>query len=54
MCRRLRAEGSSSVRAVRENCHQAPSIRERRPWFSMADLSFWLIALTSAAVVSGS
>ena len=52
--RRLTAEGSSEVRAVRENCHQAPSIRARRPWLSIAFRSFSLTLLISAAVVAGS
>ena len=37
------ADGSSSVRAVRDSCHQSPSRRLTRPSASMAFRSFWLI-----------
>jgi hypothetical protein len=51
---RLTADGSSSLRAVTENCHHRPSIRERPPTSSIALRSFWLIAFTSAGRVASS
>ena len=48
------ADGSSSVLAVRESCHQSPSRRLIRPSVSIAFRSVWLIWRTIAGVVSGS
>src|SRR4051794_21397597 len=52
--KRLTAEGSRGPRSVRENCHQKPSILARRPSFSTAFRSFWLIPLISEAVIASS
>src|SRR6266568_3368543 len=52
MRRRLTADGSSSLRMVSESCHHSPSTRPRRPSVSIALRSFWLIARTSAGVVT--
>ncbi len=53
MRRRLTAEGSSSLRALSEYCHQSPSIRASRPSASMALRTFWLTSLSSAGVRLG-
>jgi hypothetical protein len=50
--RRLRAEGSFAVRSVRENCHQAPSMRVTRPSLSMALRIFWFTVRISAGVIA--
>ncbi len=50
--RRLTADGSRWLRSVRENCHHRPSMRARRPSFSIAFRSFWLMARTCAAAVA--
>ena len=50
--RRLRAEGSFTVRSVKENCHHAPSMRASRPSFSIAFRIFWLISRVSDGVVA--
>src|SRR5262245_40757936 len=51
---RLTAEGSFGPRSVRENCHQIPSMRTRRPSFSIALRSFSLMTLICAAVAASS
>src|SRR5262245_19950111 len=51
---RLTAEGSFGPRSVRENCHHMPSMRTRRPSFSIALRSFSLMTLICAGVAASS
>src|SRR6266576_1118841 len=50
--KRLTAEGSRTLRSVRENCHQRPSMRVTWPSLSIAFRSFWLTTFISAALVA--
>ena len=50
--KRLMAEGSRTVRSVRENCHHRPSMRAARHSFSIAFRSFWLMTFSSEALVA--
>src|SRR5262245_57221038 len=50
--KRLTAEGSFRLSAVREYCHHKPSIRVTRPALSIAARSSWLMALISVGVVA--